>query len=81
MAAMAPRLDVAPFPGQGASGEDSHVHAPQHSEGFRTAAAFRRPVFVLIILFFAFPKSSFVFTHISNPCLINCSISEVHVKP
>lgn len=46
LGAMAPRLDAAPFPGQGAGGGDGHLHALQHSMEFRTAATFWRPVLV-----------------------------------
>lgn len=80
VAATAPRLNATPFPGQEACGGDGHLHALQHSRKFRTAATFWRR-FVLIILFFAFPKFSLVFIQMSNCFLMNCSMNDMHEKP
>lgn len=75
------RLDAAPFPGQGASGGDSHLHAPQHStaQGLGLQLPFGG-LFCSDSTIFS-PKFSLVFIHIPNPVLMYCSINDVHVKP
>ena len=81
VAATAARLDAPPPPGQGASGGDGCLHAPQHNVGLRIAATSLGNCFALIIPFFAFRKFSSVFVHIPNPSLKSSSVNQAQVQP
>lgn len=78
-----PRLQgwICPIPWARGQWWGQPLACPTAQRGVQDCSYLLEACFVLIILFFAFPKFSHVLIHVSNPFLMNCSINDVHEKP